>query len=274
MSAKVLQIQELLDLIIDTVSSGAYTTAPLKWLSLVSKAWRTRSQRNRFKEFRLNLFKMEQIHSEIFKSTDPAASQQRCRDLFSYVQTLEVKAGGPNSSKNFSQYLEILRLFTEVASLRIDSWGVPEFESFHDKGFLQHFCKTVKMLSLNCCSFYSEVLIFLTSSFICIDDLQVKIPHHCDNRTYKPQRDSQSLGVKFRGNLDFAFLKTQHNKFLAFVNEHSSDLRSIHVSECGDSGGELQNLFKCQGGTFLSVDIRVCDEKGKLVPISQYTCQQ
>ena len=274
MSAKLSQIQELLDLIIDTVSSEPHATKHLKMLSLVSKAWRTRSQGRMFKIFRLSLFKMKLIHSKISESANPVESRERLRDLFSYVQKLVITANGATSFDDHRQYLEILWLFTKVASLVISSWMFQEFESCHIKGFLQHFGESVKTLSLERCLFDSEVLIFLTSLFPHVNNLQVMLPLTSDNGTFKVQRDSQPLGVKFRGNLAFVLLGPQHNKFLAFINEHSSDLRSIHVQCCNDGGGELQNLFKCRGGMFLSVDIRVHDEKGKFVPISQHTCLQ
>jgi hypothetical protein len=52
--------QELLDLTIDAIYLTNGTT-PLKKLSMMSKAWRGRSQHHLFKEFCLDSFKMKRI---------------------------------------------------------------------------------------------------------------------------------------------------------------------------------------------------------------------
>lgn len=260
--------QELLELIIDAVyaSSG---TAPLKTLSRVSRAWRPRSQNNIFKKLLLDYTVIKQIHSETAERTVATTgdTSQRPPIVFSYVRKLHVAARQFTSPESDEEYLEILRFFTNVTSLRILDWDFREFETHHITRFLSHFGETVRTLKLHECYVDSEVLIFLISSFSFVDNLEIDPRYPCSSLTYKIKKsDRPSAGnVGFRGNLVFRFLSAQHEEFLAFVNENSSDVRSISAELCANKG-ELQRLFDCCGGNLLTVGVHSLWKQGKATP--------
>lgn len=83
--------QDIFDLIIDATYSS-FGIAPLKKLSVVSTAWRTRSQVRIFRKFSLHLNKMEQIHSETSEPIDVLMPRQRFPSVFAYVRELKVAA--------------------------------------------------------------------------------------------------------------------------------------------------------------------------------------
>ena len=262
--------QELLELIIDEVCTS-HGTAPLKTLSRVSKAWRPRSQNNIFKTFTLDCATMRRIHSETTAEATEDTSQQRSPIAFSYVRKLHIVARQITSPETDGEYLEVLRLFTNVISLRILDWDFREFETQHITRFLSHFGATVQNLTLRECYVDSEVLIFLTSSFPCVENLEVDPRYPCSSITYKVQKSDRPSGsVRFRGNLTFRFLGAQHEDFLAFVNENSSDVRSISAELCANKG-ELQRLFDRRGGDLSSVGVHFLWKQGKPSPSQSNT---
>lgn len=264
--------QELLELIIDAVNASGGTT-PLKTLSEVSRAWRPRSQNNIFKKLRLDCITMRRIHEETdgaAESTGNTASTWQHPVVFSYVRKLRIAARQLTSPENDGGYLEILRFFTNVTSLQILDWDFREFKAHHIAHFLGHFGATTRALKLQECYVDSGVLIFLTSSFPFVDDLEVDPRYPCSAAAYRVQRSDRPSGrVGFRGNLTLRFLSAQHEDFLAFVNENSSDVRSISAELCVNKG-ELQRLFECRGGNLLSVGIHSLWKQGTLSsPISR-----
>lgn len=257
--------QELLELIIDDVCTLS-GTASLKTLSRVSRAWRPRSQNNIFKTLILDCAAMRRIHSETAAEATEGTSQQQPPIVFSYVRKLHIIARQVASPENDEEYLDILRLFTNVTSLRILDWDFREFETQHITRFLSHFGATVQTLKLHECYVDSEVLIFLTSSFPLIENLEVDPRYPCSSVTYKIQRSDRPSGsVGFRGNLILRFLSAQHEDFLAFVNENCSDVRSISAELCVNKG-ELQRLFDRRGGDLSSVGVHSLWKQGKLSP--------
>jgi len=242
-------------------------TSPLKTLSRVSKAWRPRSQNNIFKKFRLDCATMRRIHSESTQTTDRTenknTSERHPPIVFSYVRKLRVVAKELTSPENDSGseegggggYLEILRFFTNVVSLRLLDWDFREFETHHMTHFFAHFGATVQNLKIRECYVDSEVLIFLTSLFRRVDNLEVDPRYPCSALTYRIQKSDRPLGsVKFQGNLTFRFLSAQHEEFLAFVNENCLDVRSMSAELCMNKG-ELQKLFRCRGGNLTSAGV-------------------
>jgi hypothetical protein len=257
--------QELLELIIDDVYTY-HGTAPLKTLSRVSKAWRPRSQNNIFTKFTLNCATMRRINSETTTEATEDTSQQRPPTVFSYVRNLHIIARQITSPENDEGYLQVLRLFTDVTSLRILDWDFREFETQHITRFLSHFGATVRTLELHECYVDSEVLIFLTSSFPFVENLEVDPRYPCSSVSYKIQKSDRPSGsVRFRGNLTFRFLGAQHEDFLAFVNENASDVRSISAELCANKG-ELQRLFDRRGGDLSSVGVHFLWKQGKPSP--------
>ena len=259
--------QELLELIIDAIHTSD-GTAPLKTLSRVSRAWRPRSQNNIFKKLRLNCATMRQIRDETdgtIETTGNTASRQP-PTVFSYVRKLHIAARQLISPENDGGHLKVLRFFTNVTSLRILDWDFREFETHHITHFLGHFGATARTLKLQECYVDSEVLIFLTSLFPSIDNLEVDPRYPCSSITYRVQKSDRPAGnVGFRGNLTLRFLSAQHEDFLAFVNENSSDVHSISAELCVNKG-ELQRLFECRGGNLLSVGIHSLWKQGMLSP--------
>jgi len=256
--------QELLELIIDV----AYTTggtAPLKTLSRVSKAWRPRSQYNIFKRFRLDYATMRRIRSETTETTEDVSQQQQHQPpiIFSHVRELLIAARQITSPEIDGEYLEILRFFTNVTSLRILDWDFRGFEAHHITHFLSHFGATAQSLKLQECYVDSEVLIFLTSLFPSIDDLEIDPRYPCSAVAYRIQKSDRPLGsVGFRGNLTLRFLSAQHEEFLTFVNENSSEVNSISAELCVNKG-ELERLFESRGGNLLSVGMHSLWKQGK-----------
>ena len=261
--------QELLDLIIDAfhTSNG---TAPLKSLSLVSRAWRPRSQSNLFRKLILDCYLMKQIRSVTSEANDTqeiteAVSQTLIPTVFSYVRKLHVIVLHVISPQDDGDYLETLRLFNNVTSLRILDWDFREFDTHHVSHFLGHFGSTVRTLKLHECQLDSEVLIFLTSMFPDLNDLEIDPRYPCNVATYLIQNtDRPSKDVGFQGNLTFRFLSAQHEGFISFVNEHSSDVRSISAELCVNKG-EMQRLFECQGSKLTSVGIHSLWGQGQLL---------
>jgi len=257
--------QELLELIIDAVSTSNGIT-PLKTLSRVSKAWRPRSQNNIFKKLILNCATLTRIRSETVNETTECTSQQRPPIVFSYVRKLRIVARQVTSPEDDGEYLEVLRFFTNVTSLRILDWDFREFETQHVTRFLAHFGSTVRTLRLRECHVDSEVLIFLISLFPSVNKLEVDPRYPCSSVTYKIQKSDRPSGsVEFRGNLTLRFLSAQHEEFLAFVSENSSDVQSISAELCVKRG-ELQRLFDRRGGNLTSVGIHSLWKQGEIVP--------
>ena len=254
--------QELLELIIDDVYMS-HGTLPLKTLSRVSRAWRPRSQNNIFKKFILDCATMKRIHSESTAEATEDTSQQPPSIVFSYVRKLHIIAGQITPSEDDEEHLQVLQLFTNVTSLRILDWDFREFEAQDVARFLNHFGATVRTLKLHECYVDSEVLIFLTSSFPCVENLEVDPRYPCSSLTYRIQKsDRPSGGARFQGNLTLRFLGAQHEDFLAFVNENSSDVRSISAELCANKG-ELQRLFDRRGGDLSSVGVHFLWKQGK-----------
>ena len=248
--------QELLDLIIDAFYTSNGTT-PLKSLSLVSRAWRPRSQSNLFLKFILDCHLMKKILPATCNDTletMESVSPTKIPTVFSYVRKLRVTVPDAISPENDGDYLKALQLFNNVTSLRILYWNFQEFDADHLTDFLGHFGATVRTLKLRDCQHDSEVLIFLASLFPNLNDFEID-PHPCNAVTYLIRNtDRPSKDVRFQGNLTFRSLTVQHEGFLSFVNKHSLDVRSISTELCVNKG-EMQRLFECQGSKLLSVGI-------------------
>jgi hypothetical protein len=247
--------QELLDLIIDAAYASASIT-PSKSLATVSKAWRPRSQSNMFRNLFLDYHKMRRIRSESPGTSKTTGDVSRHRPIvFSYVRELHIAAFQVTSPEDDGAYLQTLLFFTNVTSLRILDWDFRQFAAHDVTHLLGHFGATVRTLKLHECYVDSEVLIFLTSLFPLTDNLEVDPRYPCRAATYKIQNsDRPSKNVGFRGNLIFKFLSPQHEEFLTFVSEHSSDVRSISAGLCA-SQGELQRLFERQGSKLSSASV-------------------
>ena len=256
--------QELIELIIDDVYKS-YGTAPVKCLSIVSRAWRPRSQNNIFKKFILDCATMRRIRSETTPEATEDTSQQPPSIVFSYVRKLHIVARQVASpAETDGEYLEVLQLFTNVTSLRILDWDFREFETQHITRFLSHFGATVHTLKIHECYVDSEVLIVLMSLFPSVDNLEIDPRYPCSFVTYRIKKSDRPSGsVAFRGNLTFRFLSTQHEDFLAFVNENASGVRSISAELCVNKG-ELQRLFDCRGGELSSVGVHSLWKQGRL----------
>ena len=258
--------QELIELIIDDVykSNG---TAPLKCLSRVSRAWRPRSQNNIFKKLLLDCAMMKRIHSETTSETTEDTSQPSPSIVFSYVRKLHIVAKHVASpAEADGEYLEVLQLFTNVTSLRLLDWDFREFETQHITRFFSHFGATVHTLKIHECYVDSEVLIVLMSLFPSVDNLEIDPRYPCSLVTYRIKKsDRPSERVGFKGNLTFRFLSTQHEDFLAYVNENASGVRSISAELCVNKG-ELQRLFDCRGRDLSSVGIHSLWKQGRFCP--------
>jgi len=261
--------QELLDLIIDATYTSNGTT-PLETLSRVSRSWRPRSQHHIFKKLRLDYVAMRRIHSEFETSetTENTTSSQQQPTVFSHVRKLRISARQITSPENEPEGhpLEILRFFTNVTSVRILDWDFREFETHHIARFLGHFGSTARTLKIRECYVDSEVLIFLTSLFPLVENLEVDPRYPCSSGSYRIQKSDRPLQHSgFRGTLVFRFLSAQHEEFLAFVTENSSDVRSISAELCVNKGG-LQKLFEFRGGNLSSVGVHSLCKQGKVVP--------
>ena len=114
--------------------------------------------------------------------------------------------------------------------------------------------------------FESEVLIFLTSLFPLVKNLLVYPSTLPNGQTDGTRCPNPSSSVKFQGEIVLTWLKAQHEDFLAFVNERSSDVHSINVYFC-ENNGELQKLFDRQGGKLSSVGFGTLDRGGKFTPV-------
>lgn len=262
--------QELLDLIIDAAYASD-SIIPSKSLAAVSKAWRPRSQSNTFRNLSLNCDKMRRVQSEFISVSEATrnASRQRLPIVFAYVRELHVAAFQVTSPEDDGAYLRTLLLFTNVTSLRILDWDFRRFSARDVTRFLGHFGATVRTLKLHECYVDSEVLIFLTSLFPVTNNLEVDPRYPCRAATYKiKSSDRPSKNVGLRGNLILKFLSAQHEEFLAFVGEHSPDVRSISAGLCA-SQGELQRLFERQGSRLSSASVYSLWRQGKFIP-AQY----
>ena len=263
--------QDILEVIFDTIQASD-GTAPLKILSLVCREWCTRSQRRIFRELHLDPRKMQQIHSETFKASDLVGTtrnmlQQPSPFALFHVQDLHVDARKITPRGPWGKYLDILPLFTNVTSLRLTNWYFQYFESHNITDFLCHFGPTVTTLELHECFFNSAVLTLLTPLFPHVDNLLVDPRCFSDRQIYNVQDFDRSSGAVLRGDLSFKYLRELHQRFLAYVNEHSSDLNSISVLFCKDKGGELQRLFNRHGGTLTSVGFGIEKGEGKSIPL-------
>ena len=259
--------QELLELIIDATYTSNDTT-PLKTLSVASKSCRQRSQQNIFKKLRLSYSTMKRIHSE-FKTSETTetntTSQHQPPTVLSYVRKLHISARQITSPENELERLtlEILRFFTNVTSLRILDWDFREFETNHITRFLGHFGSTVRTLKIRECYVGSEVLIFLTSWFPLVETFEVDPRYPCSAVSYKIQKSDRPLRHPgFRGSLVLRFLSAPHEEFLAFINENSSDVRSISAELCVNKG-QLRRLFKIHGNKLSSVGVHSFWKKGR-----------
>ena len=251
--------QELLDHILDNIPGDTRT---LKTASTVSKAWRTRSQVRIFSKFTLDFRNMERIYSETPDSPEAAGPRKLFSIVFSHVRDLDIDARKITSLKNHGEYLEILRSFTNLTSLRTAYWSFQEFERRYINHLFGHFDKTVKTLELVDCFLDSEVLIFLMSLFLHVDNLSVDPRLPSDLKTYKIQDADRSRSVGFRGNLVFEHMRPLHEEFLAFVDDHCSDVRSIIAHSC-ESRGALGNLFQRQGHKLTSVGVGLTGKAGE-----------
>lgn len=256
---------DIIDLIIDSTyySDGP---EPLKTLSLVSREWRPHSQRCIFNDFSLNVQMMRKIYAESTDASETTGNTPRSQPLtvLSYVRNLYIEARGITPKEPGAAY--ILQSFTGVTFLEITNWHFQDFESRHIIDFLSHFGATVTTLKLleDFCD--SEVLIYLTSLFPLVRDLWISPRYFSERKTYKIKYADRSRGVGFQGNLVFKHLRPIYDGFLAFVNMHSSDVRSITAYGC-KSNGELQNLFDRQGHKLSSVTVGVSDGEGKCGPV-------
>lgn len=256
--------QELLELIIDIYSFNG--TAPLKMLSLVSRAWRLRSQSHIFREFFLNHSIMKKIYSETPKPTNAIAPQGQFPVVFSYVQNLTIDAQTIASPHEVC--LGILQFFSGVVSLKIKNWDFCNFGRNHITNCFSHIHETVGTLELHGCYVNSEVLISLTSEFCVINSLRV-LPPYFAHKTYKIQSMDKPQPVKFQGDLFLAEFGAHHEDFLTFVDKNSLGVCSIHVPFCKNKG-VLQKLFEDRGDQLLSVGIGFGSREGKVITIQEY----
>ena len=212
-------------------------------------------------KYQLDLPEMKQIQSDI---------QSDIFNLkffkFSSVRILEIKADEVQSPEDHGQYLETLRLFTQVTALSIKSWKFQRFESSHITEFLGHFGATVTALRLHKCSLDSEVLILLASLFPLVGDLRIDEPLS-GGETYKIQRADRPSDVRFQGKLSLRGFGTLHEEFFKFIKEHYLDLQMISVFGCENSGGELQQLFNRPDNKFTLVGIQILRGQGEFIPV-------
>lgn len=254
--------QELIDHIIDLSRGTEY----LKVLSMVSTAWRTRSQRHLFRELTLDIYKMKEMHSEISKPTGTAASQERISTLFSYVRLLCIEGRDVHPERH-GVYLRTLRLFTNVTDLKILLWEFEPFESIDIINLFDHFGKTVTKLDVSRCRNNTAVLILLKSLFPLVDDLRIH-PHpppgRSLTRTFRIRDSEESRSAVFRGKLDFEGLDRRHDGFLAFVGKNCLGVHSIALRNCRNVG-EMQELLDGCKAKLTSVSFGPYFSNGKFI---------
>lgn len=209
----------------------------------------------------LNQTKMTRMH--IASDTDGASSSQP-HDVFSAVQKLDINGEGIDAPVPL---LGILQRFTNVTALRICKWPFQNFNAQHISQVLGHFGRTVTTLQLYGFHTNSEVLIFLTSMFPHLETLSLE-PLASNGKTFRIQQSDLPLGgAGLRGKLDLGYMGEEHQDFLAFISKPPSVLHSICIRGC-NNWGQLQELFKHQGGTIQSVVVWLHEfRKGIFIPL-------
>ena len=193
------------------------------------------------------------------------ALQQRFYAVFPSVRELVLHGVTPVDHK---KHEKILRHFTGITFLRISCWDFRKFKTKDIKRILDRFCETVKTLEIHRCGVNSDVLIFLTSLFPHVENLSIEPAIDISGGTYKFELCKSSgqetylvkgsgtplNPVKFRGNFTFMPLVAEHENFIAFVKEHSSGIRSIHV-RLWQKSEQIEKLFKRSEPTLLSASV-------------------
>jgi hypothetical protein len=132
--------QEIIDEIIDTFSA-CNDRAAIMPLTTVAMAWKPCSQRNLFHTHELWISK-ETLNNA-------REDRQTCSldDLFSYVRVLRLHQ--PNTKKGLKASVWLLRLFSNVTELELQSWSFRQLPVDQVVRTLGHFGSTVQRLNLD-----------------------------------------------------------------------------------------------------------------------------
>ena len=137
--------------------------------------------------------------------------------------------------------MKILKLFTQVKSLKINSWHPKYLKSLDMDGLLKHFAQTVTSLELVNCTLNSSGLVYLTSPFHRIDNLVINVTGH---RVRHEIVDYDLSGAQY---VSEGILISNHSfrriTRISSRYERSEDVSSISVRFC-QKDEEMERLFK------------------------------
>lgn len=248
--------QELIDKIIDQFgdtdrlsSSRTRNKNDLASLSMVSKAWKERSQKHLF-----SVFDLQKLSSAYITE----AQLDGLELVFSLTKDLEIDGLWEVHSQFDPMAISSLRCFRNLETLSLSGWHFQWAGPKQLSTCFGHLGETLIHLKLDGTA-NSDLLIYLTSMFPRLYVLEISIPGLRDEARRISTEDLPTTG-SFQGYLHLWGLSKTHNDFLAFLSSTSPRFDSICADNC-DAGDGLGKLLNSTAASLESLELYIEEDR-------------